>query len=343
MQVSFNNFLEYPISVSWEITTACNFNCVHCRMDDEKGIESNEEMSLDKVKLHIDELSGLGIKQINFSGGEPFCRSDFLDILRYVDKKGIQIGITSNGSLIDDKLAEELSHIRSIDLVQISLDGKDAVMHNYIRGVNDAYVNAINAMKSLLKAGIRTGAVTTVMSLNYMQVEDIFHLLLALGVNSFGARRFMPVGKGGRSLTNLVLTKEQYKDHCVLWAKLVHSYENRIQLFIEEPLMGILHKYLPENWLLSGCIAGSAYGAIMANGDVRACIFVPEPLGNLKEKSFADIWTQSKLRPLFTNKTYTGKCEACSEKNICGGCRAMSYAINGKIDDYDTLCFRELM
>jgi radical SAM protein with 4Fe4S-binding SPASM domain len=153
----------------------------------------------------------------------------------------------------------------------------------------------------------------------------------------------MPVGKGSNSLIDLLLTKEQYKTHCVLWAKLIHSYGSQIQLYIEEPLMGILHKDLPNSWILSGCIAGSAYGAIMANGDVRACIFVPEPLGNLKQKTFAEIWEQSDLRPLFTKKEYTGNCNVCNIKQICGGCRAMSYAKTGKIDDYDSLCFLKLM
>lgn len=339
MQLSLNNFFEYPICVSWEITSECNYSCIHCRMDDYTPNLEKKELSFNEIITCIDELASIGVKQLNYSGGEPFFRCDFLDILRYTEKKGLSIGITTNGYFIDSSMANKLSSIKTIDLIQVSIDGKDKQTHDYIRNRDGAFDQAISAMKYLVASGIRTGAVTTVMQLNRGQVVDILNLVMPLGVKSYGARRFMPVGHGSKFITDLTLTNEQYKEHCVLWTKLIKEYGDKIQLYIEEPLMGIVQEDLPENWILGGCVAGSTYGAITSDGDVRPCIFIPESIGNIRNDTFRNIWKTSEKLRIFSEKKLNGKCGICDLKSVCGGCRAMAYFKHNDLQADDPLCF----
>lgn len=342
MVVNFDNIFEYPITISWEITGRCNYKCIHCRMDNYTSYDYTQELTIIEIENELIELKKCGIQQINFSGGEPFSRNDFVDILHIASNLGFQIGITTNGSYIDKRMAITLREIKKIDLIQISLDGINSETHDFIRGVPGAFDKSIAAIKNLKREGIRTGAVTTVMNYNKAQIEGILRLLLELNVDAYGARRFMPVGKGSLYPQNLLISKKDYYEHCRKWAELVNRYGKEIQLFIEEPLMGILKNNLPESWVFSGCIGGRTYGAIMSNGDVRACIFLPISLGNIRQQSFKNIW-HKKERKDFLKENVEGECKECSLKCCCGGCRAMAYLQSGILSNTDPMCFKNMV
>ena len=330
---------EYPVTISWEITSKCNYNCIHCRMDDCPALDYNHDLSKDRIFDILRQLQNLGVQQINYSGGEPFCRKDFLDILQMTDNLGLNIGITTNGSFLNSDVIYQLHRLKRLQLVQVSLDGATNRLHDFIRGKQGAFETAINAIKQLKCAGIRTGAVTTVMTYNKNDIENILNLLLDLKVDAYGARRFMPVGKGSNYIDNLKVSKAEYERHCNLWVDLVNRYSDRIQLYIEEPLIGIINDKLKKPWIFSGCIGGSVYGAIMANGDVRPCIFLPLSLGNLQENTFENIWKYSTLRKEFVARDDIESCGKCILKDTCGGCRAMAFAEHGNIKCRDPLCF----
>jgi radical SAM protein with 4Fe4S-binding SPASM domain len=94
-----------PLFCQIAVTYRCNFNCVHCYCprSDFKG-----ELSVGKFKKIIDELADLGCVEVCFTGGEPFLKKGFLDLIKYTRAKGILVRIMSNGSLIDANLLKFL-------------------------------------------------------------------------------------------------------------------------------------------------------------------------------------------------------------------------------------------
>ncbi|MCE4624093.1 MAG: SPASM domain-containing protein, partial [Caldisphaeraceae archaeon] len=81
---------------------------------------------------------------------------------------------------------------------------------------------------------------------------------------------------------------------------------------------------------VGGCGAGRIYAAIQPNGDVTPCVFLPKTVGNIREQSFWDIWTKSKLfNDLRNRDNLKGYCRTCPFRNICGGCRARAYGYYG--------------
>lgn len=333
------SFFKFPMWISWEVTFNCNYDCIHCRMDD--GSKLPKELSYDKCIQFIDEIVSLDINQINFSGGEPFVRKDFLDIVEYASNAGLKIGITTNGSLINKSVISRLKSLENIECLQVSLDADNSELHDYIRGVPGAFDQAINAIKLFKEAGFRTGCVTTVMKKNITRIPYIIDLLNQYDVDVYGARRFMPTGKGKLKLEELVLSVEEYKNHCVNWIKYMNS-KSKMQFIIEEPLLSILEKDLPEDWKLFGCVAGTLYGAMTADGDIRPCIFLPINIGNIQDKTFKEIWLNSKaIKEIVNRNKLTGKCNACDLKFKCGGCRAMAYFEGNEIFGDDPSCFYE--
>jgi MoaA/NifB/PqqE/SkfB family radical SAM enzyme len=113
-------------------------------------------MTFDQCTRLIDELDRLKVFQINFGGGEPFLREDFLQILNYAHSKKITTCVSTNGTVLDDKLVKKL---RAMDLlyIQVSLDGATPETNDQIRAtgrlsLSSTVSGSLQNMKSLISA-----------------------------------------------------------------------------------------------------------------------------------------------------------------------------------------------
>jgi MoaA/NifB/PqqE/SkfB family radical SAM enzyme len=71
--------LNIPLSVQLDLTYRCNERCVHCYLDhDDHG-----EMTTSEIKDVLDQLAEAGVFFLSLSGGEPFMRRDFFDLLEH--------------------------------------------------------------------------------------------------------------------------------------------------------------------------------------------------------------------------------------------------------------------
>ena len=72
--------------------------------------------------------------QVNFGGGEPFLRDDFLEILDHAHRRGITTCVSTNGTVLDADLVDELLCMTAPVYLQVSLDGAVAATNDAIRG-----------------------------------------------------------------------------------------------------------------------------------------------------------------------------------------------------------------
>lgn len=103
---------------------------------------------------------------------------------------------------------------------------------------------------------------------------------------------------------------------------------------------------------LGGCGAGRLYCAIEPNGDIKPCVFLPidrnTVIGNMLKDNFEELWDndpllwQLRIREKLETYVVNGKevgCGNCSDKYICGGCRARAYSyFNGNVKAPDIGC-----
>ncbi|MEF9426555.1 MAG: SPASM domain-containing protein, partial [Candidatus Mariimomonas ferrooxydans] len=88
-----------------------------------------------------------------------------------------------------------------------------------------------------------------------------------------------------------------------------------------------------------GCIAAQVIALIDVDGNVLPCSYFPKSAGNVKEKSFQDIWENSELfKELRNFKGYKGKCGSCEYIGVCGGCRARAYSVYGDYLEEEPFC-----
>jgi MoaA/NifB/PqqE/SkfB family radical SAM enzyme len=109
-----------PISINLDLTSACNFSCPFCV--DSKLINAGKSLTLEEVKKTIHTLHSHGLLSvILIGGGEPTLHKDFGEIVRYIKRKKLQLGIVTNGSRLE-KIEAVAGELKKKDWVRISID-----------------------------------------------------------------------------------------------------------------------------------------------------------------------------------------------------------------------------
>jgi len=95
----------YRPVVFWNITDRCNLNCIHCYNRSGIGCQTEGELTTAEALDLIDDLAGMGIPLILFTGGEPLMREDIWELAQHAGKKGIKMALSTNGTLITTEVA----------------------------------------------------------------------------------------------------------------------------------------------------------------------------------------------------------------------------------------------
>ena len=117
--------------------TVCNLACTHCFVSCSPTNHTHEMMTLADVGRYLEEGARLGVREVYFTGGEPFLNLEMEEILELA-LRFAPANVLTNGLLLDPercarlkKLADASEH--SLDL-RVSLDGYDAASNDPIRG-----------------------------------------------------------------------------------------------------------------------------------------------------------------------------------------------------------------
>ncbi len=320
-----------PLVMSWNVTRECNMKCSHCYINaTEKKLDN--ELTTQEAKNLMDQICQVSKPLLILSGGEPLLRSDIFELIEYGSSKGLKIGLGSNGSLIDDDVAAKLK-AAGIATVSISLDSHIPAQHDEFRGVVGAWEKAVNACKALRKNNVLVQVNTTLTHENYGQIDDIMSLAEEIGVENFHLFFLVPTGRGTK-LTDI--SPQKYEDMITNTFAKVSKHKLNVRPSCAPQFMRIAKGMgLDMRQWVRGCLAGLYYCRIYPNGDVTPCPYLPIKLGNVREKSFKEIWFNSPIfKALRDPNSLKGKCGACEYRTLCGGCRARAYGLSSDFIDY---------
>jgi len=324
--------LDAPICLTWELTYACNLECIHCLSS--SGRRDPRELSTEQAKQVLDELAALQVFYINIGGGEPMVRRDFFEIVEYSVAKGIGVKFSTNGAYIDKDKAKRLTDMDYLD-IQISLDGADAATNDVVRGVG-SYDTARRAMDNLASAGFGPFKISVVVTRQNVSQLDSFKAL----ADSYGAQlritRLRPAGRGAHTWHQLHPTNAQQRD---IYNWLSAHGENVLtgDSFFH---LNALGPALPG---LNMCGAGRVVCLIDPIGDVYACPFVIHDefkAGNvLHAGGFTRVWRESDLFIDLRQPQSAGACASCGAYDECqGGCMAAKFFTGLPLDGPDPEC-----
>jgi len=324
--------LDAPICLTWELTYACNLQCVHCLSS--SGQRDPRELSTAEAKHVLDELRDLQVFYINIGGGEPMVRRDFFDLVEYSVGNGIGVKFSTNGAFIDNDKARRLASMDYLD-IQISLDGVDEATNDAVRGAG-SYRMARTAMEELASAGFGPFKISVVVTRHNVAQLDEFKAL----ADSYGAQlrvtRLRPAGRGADSWHELHPTLGQQRQ---IYDWLMANGENVLtgDSFFH---LNALGDPLPG---LNMCGAGRVVCLIDPIGDVYACPFVIHDefrAGNVRDEGgFAKVWKESDLFRSLREPQSAGACASCGSYDACqGGCMAAKFFTGLPLDGPDPEC-----
>lgn len=326
--------MNAPLILAWELTKACNLECMHCRANASPD-RAPDELTTEEGKGLLKELSAFGTKMVILSGGEALIRDDALVFAWFGTSLGLRMTLATNGSTLTRDLANEIK-ASGISRVSVSLDGITPDIHDEFRGRPGAYELALAGIEHLRSAGVPVQINTTVAAVNISQMRMFPDFIKRLGAAAWHVFFLVPTGRGHEMELAAIL-----------------EYKSMLTDFLDVYISGSIeckatcapqfYRMMEESGIKSvtkGCLAGNGFGFVSSTGDVQPCGFLDIKCGNVKEKSFPEIWQESDVLVKLRNPDLlNGKCGICNYKNICGGCRARAFEITGDINSTDPICW----
>ncbi len=334
--------------VAWEVTRTCNLACIHCRAAALDRPYENELTTAECFKL-LDEIETFASPIVILTGGEPLLRPDIFEIAAYGNGKGFRMTMAVNGTLLSPEAARKMQEA-GIQRISISLDGATAESHDAFRQVTGAFEGALRGVQCARDAGLDFQINTTITQQNLHELPAIQDLTVSLGAVAHHIFLLVPMGRG-KDLAEQGIDAEQY-EQTLHW---FYEQRDRTPLQLKATCAPHYYRILRQraraeqrevnfdtfglDAMTRGCLGGVGFAFISHTGQVQPCGYLELDCGNIREKSFRDIWDHSSVfQNLRDFGSYRGKCGNCEYVKVCGGCRARAYEKTGDYLAEEPLC-----
>ena len=167
--------LGIPLNGTFEVTPLCNMNCRMCyvRMDREQQ-EAIAPLRTAEEWLELGRTAKeRGMTYLLLTGGEPFLRPDFQQIMQGLHRMGFVLSINSNGTMIDEKTVEWLKETPPIR-INITLYGASDETYGRLCQNPRGFTQVTKAIHLLKEAGILVKLNCSVTPYNADDLEQIF-------------------------------------------------------------------------------------------------------------------------------------------------------------------------
>jgi MoaA/NifB/PqqE/SkfB family radical SAM enzyme len=291
-----------PVTFYGLVNERCNVKCRYCEYW--RLASYKDEMSIDEWKKSLLSVKDfVGTYSISFSGGEPFIKLGFLDLMAFCHANGIHSGVTTNGSALNRKNAQKLVAARPFNL-NVSVDAPDAGLHDYLRGWPGLFEKLSNGIKYVReerdKAGLDFPIIikTTVNSKNFRFLPDMVGWVKQVGATTLNVQ---PVDRWTPETYDELWVEERDQDDLRKVVDAMLALKRRGEpIMNNELVIGLMPRHFrgesapPE---AMPCRVGMRDFFIRTNGDVEVCFFYP-PIGNIKEQTAREIWYGPKAQEI---------------------------------------------
>lgn len=225
------------------------------------------------------------IPGINITGGEPFIRKDLEEILAVLKPKTKRLVVSTNGFWTDRIL--EVAKKHPWIGIRISIEGLPKA-NDELRGIKDGFDRGIRTLIELNHLGLKDiGFAITVSDQNTKDLLELYHLAKMMRVefataaihNSYYFHKFD---------NKFVHPEDAIAEFEKLIEELLQS--RRIKNWFRAYFNHGLINYIKGNPRLLPCKMGYESFFLDPYGEVRPCNVMEESMGNLKEKTFDEIW-----------------------------------------------------
>ena len=350
MTSSRYRYTDTPRNVYWEMTTACDLACKHCRAE---AISCRDvaELTTEEGEALMRDAKAMGSMMI-LTGGDPMKRPDLFELIAYAREIRLPLSVTPSTTPTLTRDAVRRFRKLGVSAVGISLDGPSPAVHDIFRGVPGTFEHSMKALQWAKEAHIPVQVNTTVTRETLPHLSILYRLLreeASPPVRRWSLFLLVPIGRGAtlgspsaedvEELFAWVYSISRDAPFHVSTVEAPHYRRYWIERKLEE---GMPFEEIQRLGKRMGFGIRDGNGVIFVShkGEVYPAGFLPAPfLGNVREKPLSEIYRNSTLlRELRDMDRVTGKCGCCEFRWICGGSRARAYAVTGNYLAEEPLC-----
>ena len=344
--------------VIWNLIRRCNLACKHCYATS-ADIDFEGELSTSEVFAVMEDLRAFGVSVLILSGGEPLLRPDIFEISQHAKEMGFYVGLSSNGTLIDNSNIDNIKRI-GYDYVGVSLDGMRDT-HDRFRRKQGAFDESIHGIRLCHEAGIKIGLRFTLTQDNAVELPDLLQLMRDEDIDKFYLSHLNYAGRGNRNrasdLHQQMTRAAMDLMFTTCWQDVQEGIKREFVTGNNDAdgvyLLQWAAQHIPEHvpalrkQLLRW--GGNSSGVNIANIDNLGTVH-PDTMwwdysiGNIRDRPFSEIW-QDTSDPLMAglkakSRPLEGRCAICKHLAICGGnSRTRAWQLTGNPWAEDPGCY----
>lgn len=303
--------ISAPLKVYFDFTYRCNLACNHCITESSPLADISTELPTPRILELTSELAGIGGLEVAVAGGEPFIHPDWEEIFTGVRSAGMNLIITTNGTLLTPRKVEKLRAINPLE-TRVSFEG-GPTFHDKIRG-NGSYSRAMRGLSNLVESGIKSTARLTLCRGANEDLQVLFEDLTKIDVRTVKAAVVKKAGRAAVESFSELWDYSPDEETAKLLFSLGKKHDLEVQLSADDFPVSSEDANDPKLRCpeRTNCGAGFESCYISPNGEVLGCVTMPNlAFGLLHTESFLSVW-QGKLA-----ESYRQLAEAANERRLC--------------------------
>jgi radical SAM protein with 4Fe4S-binding SPASM domain len=309
--------LKAPFYVQFELTERCNNKCYFCY--NPLGQTNGSELGTDAVKKILRQLYDMGVFRINFNGGEPLMRHDFLELISFAHELGFELHMNTNSTLVTNELANQTAKL--MKSVCTSILHSDEKIHDKMTGRTGAYKDALQGINLWRRNGVEVEVNVCTSTENYKDIYNIGKLIAYHDCYALCSTRYILNDKKNKSL---LLNHKQTEELIDILLKVKEDFKSIRDVSLPGPVpyCEVDKSFYEKLRILNiPCQYGTGLARISPTGVVTPCTISNDAIGNLVEQTFSEIWGSSKWKKYESLCHIPVPCRKCEEINECrGGC-----------------------
>ncbi len=313
-----------------ESTDACPQQCVYCYA----GSSPNQTRALDagEIRSLLDEAARLGVRAIDWLGGDPLSRSDWCELMAYARSLELINNVWTSGIPLRHPLvARRVAELTAGGFVSVHVDSMNPTTYARLHRTHNPHNIAliVQGVDNVLAAGKSPAQMINCITYTALQPPE----------DAIETMRWWHHEKGMATCLTLFNPAGMGAD----WRSFVPGPEETALVYRERDRL----QYGVHHGSIAAMDTDKFYCGTMATvtftGEVTPCSVMRRGVGNIRVTPFARI-VEDHIGELIHDAlheaaTMPAPCNRCRDNTHCWGCRASAYHYGGDANGPDPKCW----